>query len=972
MNALLKRIGLPLLCWAALGLSSCTQKYSYETVPNDPLQARIYTLDNGLKVYMTVNKDEPRIQTYIAVRVGGKNDPAETTGLAHYFEHLMFKGTNHFGTMNYEAEKPLLDQIEQQFETYRKTTDEAQRKAVYHTIDSLSYEASKYAIPNEYDKLMAAIGANGTNAYTSFDVTCYTEDIPSNEVENWAKVQADRFKNCVIRGFHTELETVYEEKNMSLTRDSRKVYENTLAALFPHHPYGTQTVLGTQEDLKNPSITNIKNYYKTWYVPNNMAICLSGDFDPDQMIATIDKYFGDMQPNPNLPKLDLPKETDITAPVVREVLGLEAENVTLAWRFPGAASKELETLQIVSQILYNGQAGLIDLDLMQQQKALSAYCYPMAMSDYSAFMMAGRPKAGQTLDEVKDLLLGELKKLRDGDFDESLLEANINNFKLYQLHQLESNRARADWFVQSFINGSDWADEVTALDRMAKLTKQDIVDFANKYLKDDNYAIIYKRQGKDPNEMKIAKPEITPIVMNRDTASAFLKEIQASQAQPIEPVFLDFSKDLTQLEAQAGIPVIYRQNTTNDLFQLMYLFDMGSRNDKALGMAAQYLEYLGTDDMTPEQVKQEFYRMACSFFVSPGSERTYIVLSGLNENMPQAVALFEKLLANAQVNKEAYANLVNDQLKRRADAKLNQSQNFARLRIYTQWGPQNYATYVLSDKELKEMNPQQLVDRIHNLNSYKHRITYYGPSTGDELLAVLKKEHKVPATLKEVPEGMEFKQQLTPETKIFLAPYEAKQIYMSQISNRGEKFDPAIESGRQLYNEYFGGGMNSIVFQEMRESRGLAYSAWADLDKPSYPKYNYIFSSYIATQNDKMMDAIKTFNDIIDNMPHSEAAFKLAKEGMIARLRTERILKDNIIWAYINAQDMGETTDTRRQLYDDVQKSTLQDVIDFQQKWIKGRTYHYCILGDKKELDMEALKKIGPVVELTTEDIFGY
>lgn len=143
----------------------------------------------------------------------GKNDPAETTGLAHYFEHLMFKGTNSYGTQNYEAEKPLLDQIEQQFEIYRKTTDEIQRKAIYHTIDSLSYEASKYAIPNEYDKLMAAIGASGTNAYTAYDQTVYVEDIPSNQIENWAKIQVDRFENNVIRGFHTELEAVYEEKN---------------------------------------------------------------------------------------------------------------------------------------------------------------------------------------------------------------------------------------------------------------------------------------------------------------------------------------------------------------------------------------------------------------------------------------------------------------------------------------------------------------------------------------------------------------------------------------------------------------------------------------------------------------------------------------------------------------------------------------------------------------------------------------
>ena len=240
-------------------LAAACSKYKYETVAGDPLNTRIYTLDNGLKVYMSVNKEAPRIQTYIAVKVGGKNDPAETTGLAHYFEHLMFKGTQQFGTSDYAAEKPMLDEIENLFEVYRKTADEAERAAIYRRIDSISYEASKIAIPNEYDKLMSAIGANGTNAFTSQDMTVYVEDIPSNQIDNWAKIQADRFKNPVIRGFHTELETIYEEKNMSLTQDSRKVWEAMDAALFPNHPYGTQTVLGTQEHLKNPSITNVRN-----------------------------------------------------------------------------------------------------------------------------------------------------------------------------------------------------------------------------------------------------------------------------------------------------------------------------------------------------------------------------------------------------------------------------------------------------------------------------------------------------------------------------------------------------------------------------------------------------------------------------------------------------------------------------------------------------------------------------------------
>lgn len=957
--------------WTTSCSETGTSPYKYESVPNDPLKARIYTLENGLKVYMTVNKEKPRIQTYIAVRVGGKNDPAETTGLAHYFEHLMFKGTNKFGTTNYEKEKPMLDEIERLFEVYRKTTDEKERKAIYHQIDSVSYEASKLAIPNEYDKLMSAIGANGTNAYTGFDMTVYTEDIPSNQIENWAKIQSERFQNNVIRGFHTELETVYEEKNMSLTNDFRKVYEKILSSLFPHHPYGTQTVLGTQEQLKNPSITNIKNYYKTWYVPNNMAICVSGDFEPEQMIKTIDTYFGGMKKNENLPKLQLPKEEPITQPIESEVFGNNAANVTLGWRFPGAATPEKEMLDLIGQVLSNGQAGLIDLDLLQQQKVLNAYAGTYDMADYCAFVMNATPKQGQTLEQVKDILLGEIKKLKEGDFDEGLLEASINNFKLYQLYRLESNMGRANWFVNSFINGSDWKDEVGMLDRLSKITKQQIVDFANANF-NDNYAVVYKREGKDPNELKIAKPEITPIVMNRDTSSTFLREIRDIQVEPIQPVFLDFSKDMQQFKAKADIPVLYKQNVTNDIFDLEYVFEMGNNQDKALGTAIQYLRYLGTSTMTPEQIKSEFYKLACSFDVYPASDRTYVTLSGLGENMPKALELFEQLLADPQVNQEAYTNLVADILKKRGDAKLNQGSNFNKLIQYAIWGPKSPDTNILSAAELKDMKPESLLDRIRKINSYEHKILYYGPQSKEELLTHINKLHRIPEKLLPIPAGEEFQQQTIDKNKVYLAHYDAKQIYMSMISNRGEKFDPSIEPIRNMYNEYFGGGMNAIVFQEMREARGLAYSAGAFLLPPGKLKYPYIMRTFIATQNDKMDDALKAFDDIINNMPESEHAFELAKEALLTRLRTERIIKSSVLWAYIRAQDLGLKEDSRKQLYEQVPNMTLADVKAFQEKWVKDRTYVYCVLGDEKDLDLKKLATYGPIQKLSKEEIFGY
>lgn len=948
-------------------------KPSYESVPNDPLNARIYTLNNGLKVYMTVNKDEPRIQTYIAVRVGGKNDPAETTGLAHYFEHLMFKGTNHFGTVNYEDEKILLDQIEALFEVYRKTSDEAERKAIYKTIDSISYEASKLFVPNEYDKLMSAIGASGTNAYTGMDMTVYTEDIPANEIENWAKIQADRFGNAVIRGFHTELETVYEEKNMSLTNDTRKVYEKMLSILFPNHPYGTQTVLGTQEHLKNPSITNIKRYYETYYVPNNMAVCLSGDFDPDNMLKIIKKYFGSLQANPELPALEIKPEEPISSVISAEVVGNEAENVTVAWRAPGIGKKDYDVMIMASSIMNNGMAGLIDLDLIQQQKVLSAFGAYYNMADYSAYLMQARPKQGQSLDEVKELLLGEVAKLRAGDFDEDLLEATVNNFKLSLMKGFQSNANRADEFVTAFINGVEWADQVAMLDRIEKMTKQDIVDFANKYLSTEAYVVIYKRQGEDPNVKKIAKPEITPILTNRDTASLFLKEIQQSSVKPIEPVFLDYTKDLSQFTIDSKLPVLYIQNKENDLFELTYYFDMGTNSNKLLNTAFNYLNYLGTSEYTPEQIQSEFYKLACDYTISAGSERSYISLSGLGKNMSKALALLEKLLADPQINQEAFDNMIADMQKKRVDAKLNQSQCFSRLRVYAVYGPKSSVTNVLSSKELNRLKPEDLIAIIKNMTSYQHRIIYYGPLAQEAFQSELMAAHKVPAQMNMPLKNQEFPELLVKENKVYFAQYNAKQTYLSMYSNTGEHYDYTRQPIIDMYNEYFGGGMNAIVFQEMREARGLAYSAGATYVTPWKSARPYYMMTFIATQTDKVDAALQAFDEIINEMPESEKAFSLAKAGIDSRLRTQRITRSDILWNYIDALDLGLTEDSRKLLFEQLPQISLADVKAFQNEYIKGRSYAYAILADEADLDFKHLSETyGPVTKLSLEDIFGY
>ena len=955
----------------AIALPLAAKEYKYETVPGDLMATRIYKLDNGLTVYLSVNNEKPRIQTYIAVRTGSRNDPPETTGLAHYLEHLMFKGTRQFGTTNAAAEAPLLDSIQNRFEVYRTIKDSLQRRAYYHKIDSLSQLAAKYFIPNEYDKLMSAIGAEGTNAFTSNDMTCYVEDIPSNEVENWARIEADRFQNMVIRGFHTELEAVYEEYNIGLASDREKQFNAFSKLVFPGHPYGTQTTIGTQEHLKNPSIVNIKNYFKRYYVPNNVAICMSGDFNPDEVIAIIDKYFGSWKPSANLSQPQYAPVPDRTAPVDTTVVGQEAENIYLGWKFEGSASYQADTLSVVANMLSNGTAGLMDLDLDQQMKWLGGGAVTMPLAEYSAMIMIGYPKEGQTLDEVKALMLGEIDKLKRGDFDESLIKAVVNNKKLQYYRTLESNDDRAYMMADAFITRKKWSDVVGELDRISGITKQQIIDFARRHFT-DGYVAVYKRIGNDTTIKKIDKPEITAIPANRDLQSAFVKEITDSKVEPIQPKFVDFDKDLTKDTTKNGLPVLYVKNTENGRFTLTYHFDFGGASDKWLPYAAEYFDYLGTDKMTAEQLKQKFYSLACSHGISIGTRAANIYVSGLAENMTEAMALMDDLLANAKVDTAAYNKYVGVELKSRADNKLDQGTNFSRLMQYGMYGEYNPTRNIPSSKELKDMEPQRLVDKIKAFRGYKHTVLYYGPMELGELTAAIDKHHKTAKTLADAPESRNYMMQQTAQNEVYIAPYDAKNIYMVQYHNENRQWNPANQPVVSLFNEYYGGGMNSVVFQELREARGLAYSAFADYGTPSYegePEYAY---TYIISQNDKMTDCIRTFNSILDTMPQSEKALGLAKQALMKRLATARTTKEGIINAYLNAKDLGIDYSLSKKIYEAVPSLTMDDVVKFERETMAKKPYRYLILGDEKQLDMKALEKIGPIKRLTTEEIFGY
>ena len=944
---------------------------NYETVDGDLTKTRIYTLDNGLKIYLSVNKEKPRIQTYIAVRTGSKNDPAETTGLAHYLEHLMFKGSQQFGTIDPKAEAPLLDDIEARYEAYRHMTDPEERRLAYHGIDSVSQVAAQYFIPNEYDKLMAAIGAQGTNAFTSNDVTCYTEDIPSNEIENWAKIQADRFQNMVIRGFHTELEAVYEEYNLYLTDDGDKIWQALGKKLTPTHPYGTQTTIGTQEHLKNPSITNIKNYFRKWYVPNNVAICMAGDFDPDKVVDIIEHYFGQWKPGADVRQPEFPAQRPLTAPSDTTIIGQQADQVWMGWLARKASDLQCDTLEVIEDLLSNGKAGIFDLNLNQDMKVQVAQAGLQTQQDYSSFLMIGQPKPGQSLEEVKDLMLAELDNLKAGRFADDLLESVVNNKKLNYQRALDNNRWRVSQHMNAFINGESWQQYTGKISRMEQMTKQQVVDFARRFF-GDGYAVVYKKQGVDTLQKKIDKPAITPIPANRDLVSQFVKDIQQSQVEPIQPQFVDYSRDLTVSNVKKGLPLLYKQNTDDGLFTLTFRYEFGHEDDNRYDIAANYLDYVGTDKLTAAQVKQQFYRLACNYSVNVNADNLNVSLSGLSENMPQALQLLENVLHNAKATKDTYDQYVDLVLKGRADAKLDQRTCFDYLYYYAVYGPHNMRRGDMSEQELRQADPQQLLGLLGALNGLKHSVLYYGPLSEKELATAITKYHRTPKALADVPQGQPYTKQLTPQNEVWLAPFDAKNIYMRMYHNEGRSFNPDEVATIQLFNEYFGGGMNGIVFQELREARGLAYNAGAIYAPVSKKDEKESFMTHIITQNDKMMDCVRQFHQILDTIPQSEAAFNIAKDAVIKQLASQRTTKFGVISSYINAQRLGLDYDLNAKRYRDIQQLKLSDIVNFEQQQMTHKTYRYAILGDEKELDIPALEKIAPIKRLTLEEVFGY
>lgn len=945
-------------------------KYSYQIVEGDPTQTRFYTLKNGLTVILHENRNEPKIMSLITTRAGGKNDPSDNTGLAHYLEHLMFKGTENMGSADYTAEKIYLDQIENLYELHKNTTDEMQRKSIYRQIDSISTLASKIAIPNEYDKSMAAVGSNMTNAFTSLEITAYMENIPSNNLEKFLQVQDERFSKPVFRLFHTELETVYEEKNISLDNGGRKVFEGIFSGLFQKHPYGTQTILGSVEHLKNPSIKTIRNFYNTYYVPNNMAVILAGDIDSDVTIRLVDRYFGDWIPG-EIPKFTFEKEDPITAPKELKVISPDEESVAIGFRMPNTNDDEALLAELTSAILYNGKSGLIDKNLVKSQKVLKASGFTYLLTDYGLIYFSGQALENQSLSTVKDLILEQINHLKTGNFDEDLIQATVNNQIVDKVYEQENPMYMAFTLNGLFGTNTSWEEYLRRVDKMSQIKKADIVKFANKWF-GDNHMTVYKLTGSDTTVQKVQKPEITSLEINRSAQSEFLKQLTETPNPPLKPVFLDFEKDINFGSIHKDVPVWQVPNKNNKLFSFYYVFDMGSFNIPKLPFAIEYLKLIGSTSKTNEQINKELYNLAVSFNIFTSDEQVYVSISGLEDKREQALKIIEDLIRNPKADQAALDKMIESKIKERNDRTLNKRTIFFQaLNNYVDYGSKNPFNDVVSNDELKKLKAEELIDLLKSLFNYKHKVYYYGPKSVDDLSMELKKSHTLPQTLKAYPPAKKYDHAKTDENTIYFVNYDMVQTEIA-LQRWDDKYDVSQTPIVTAFNDYYGGGMSSVVFQEIREAKALAYSTYGFFSTPAKADDRYKAGFYVGTQADKLAIAFDAMKDLIENMPESEKNWEIGRASIKQNIEANRITKSSILFNYQTALRRGIQHDTRKDVYEAIDNITIQDIKKFHGEHMKNKNWNIRVIGDKNKLNMDDLAKYGKVVELSLKDVFGY
>lgn len=933
----------------------------------DPINVTQYKLKNGLTVVLSENHDTPTVMGAVIVKAGGKNDPKDATGMAHYLEHMLFKGTQTLGTTDYQKEKVYLDKVDSLYEELGKEKEDEKRLAIQKQINEQSILAGQYAIPNEMDRMLSEIGGENVNAFTSNDMTVYHNSFPSNKMEEWLSIYSHRFVDPVFRLFQSELETVYEEKNRGNESPFNHAFEVFMKGFFKNHPYGTQSIIGETEHLKNPSLKKMYEYFDTYYVANNMVLCLVGDFKIDEVRPLIDAYFSNWRTG-TIPEFPEYKEDDFKA---GESVTINATPVKLfarGYRTPQFGTYDALAMEIVTNMLSNEQgSGLFD-EIVDHGELMALEAMPLAMKDHGLTLFLTVPKIlGQSFEKANAVLDEAIARLIKGDFSDDLFKGAKNQWIKDFDSDLEDAMRRAYRLIEVYGNGKEWFEYLNFAKAIRDIKKDELVMIAQKYFSKNPFTL-YSKMGKIKPE-KLSKPPYDPVIPNNETASKFYEEWAGIQSD-VAPKDIISLKDSIQFGTLTnGAEYRLVNNSINDIFELDIVWEAGYRQAPELEKLARLLNNSTTSNYDLNTFKNKLYALGTSLFWEAGEHELTLSISGLDENFAATMDLVNELLQKPVLTKRQIATTAKQVKTERKLFTSEMQQLSAVLREYALFG--QYSKYLLqpSTKDYQKTSIADFDALYTTLSSYKVHVNYSGKQNEKSFQEVLNKVSFTSGTNSS--DGYVYTYNTDNSNVYYLNDSKGVQshITFTGLTDNYSKEDMILT---KAFNFYFGFDMSSILFQEIREFRSLAYSTYGFVREAKDAKNKNIFLAYVGSQGDKTSEALNLLHQLIREMPVKKERANAIEKSIKNAVENSNPSFRDYIGAYESSIAKGFDDNMNLELNEKIASLSFDKMVEYYQKNVQKLDLKLSVVGNKKKFDTGILSDFGSVSKVSLKKVFKY
>lgn len=946
---------------------------SYQSQAEDlnALKVKEYRLENGLTVWLNEDHSQPKVFGAVVVKAGAKDCP--DTGISHYFEHMMFKGTDRIGTLDYESEKVLLDSIAMKYDELAMTEDTAARARLQKEINELSIRSSEYVIPNEFNRLINRFGGSGLNAATSYDATIYFNTFSPQYMVQWAEINSERLINPVFRLFQSELETVYEEKNMYGDFIGGQVMDTLMARYFGPHPYA-YPIIGSTKNLKNPRLTEMHKFFEDYYVASNMALILSGDFDAQQVMPILEKAFSRIRSG------NAPKQEKVMLPPFngRETMKVKfpipfIKAMGLGFRGVSANHEDQVALNIAVNLLNNANGtGYLD-KLMVEHKLMGALAINESMNEAGILAVAIMPKLLiQSYSSAEKMVWDEINRVKNGDFSDEM----FNSLKLEQKRQyassLENIDSRATVMMNLFSQGKSWNDYLNEVARIESITKEDVVRVAQKYFS-NNYLCVTKSTGKYPKD-NLPKPAFSPVVpRNADASSSYAKQLEKIPEQQVAPRIIDFEKDVKTSKLTPLVTLYTTPNPLNDIFTLNISYGIGALEQPELMQLTNYLQLLGTESLSFEQFRSRLQSIGSTLAFDVTPDAFVMKVTGFDNHIDETMELVGDFIRHAKADDKKLRQIVDD-AKVSEKAFFKSGDNVASALLeQVKYGDQSRYLRKLSLSQIKKLKGKDMLAIYDKVRSVQCDLHYCGTLPVEKVIGTIRQHLPLERTTvaSNSPYYRELKQYDRPTVFFIDMPDMAQSIVYGYV--KGDPVDDkASRHASRLFSVYFGGDMSSLMFQEIREFRSFAYRTSGRYQLPNHAHKGTAgsFTAMLSTQSDKTLDALGVLDSLIREMPLKPERMEAVKQTLVNRINNDYPPFRNLSEKVASARMEGFDRDPAEEFLRDIATMDMQDISRFYREQISGRPVVYVIAGNRKHIDMKKLAEYGTIIKVKKKDIY--